>query len=232
MKHLPVWAAIWADKFNALSIRERSLVAAALLAIVSWLCFLPMESLYLARQQQEIRLTELDKQNDLDRQLLSNYQQRLTQDPNLDYHNQLKHLEREKQLLDGRLEKKLVDIVPSHQMPLLLQQLLSRTQGVQLMDMKSIAPTPLIDFNPLIDVKDNDTKASSSLNLFRHGIKLRLTTDYFSFLAFVEAIDALPNKLYWKRLDYQVTEFPHADVELELYTLSISKEFISVAKTQ
>ncbi|MCL1078236.1 MSHA biogenesis protein MshJ [Parashewanella spongiae] len=216
---------IWADRFNTLSIRERSLVVTASIALVGWLCFLSLESFYLTSQRAHMQLRDLNKQNELTEQLLTNYQQQLAQDPNLDYRNQLKHVESEIQLLDDRLKTKFVDIVPSDKMPLLLQQLLSRSKGVRLIAMESIAPKPLLDF------KDSETKMIS-LNLYRHGIKLRLNTDYFSFLTFIKSIEALPNKLYWKRLDYQVIEFPQAEVELELYTLSVSKEFISVAKAQ
>ena len=70
----------------------------------------------------------------------------------------------------------------------------------------------------------------SKVNLYSHGIKLTLQGDYFSILAFIKAVESMPDKLYWKRLDYRVESHPDALVELELYTLSVNKDFISVAK--
>ena len=69
------------------------------------------------------------------------------------------------------------------------------------------------------------------MNLYSHGIKLEFTGDYFSVLRFVEAVENMPNKLYWRSMDYKVDAYPKAAITLELYTLSINKDFISVAKT-
>jgi MSHA biogenesis protein MshJ len=36
----------------------------------------------------------------------------------------------------------------------------------------------------------------------------------------------LPRHFYWRLFDYRVQEHPSAVVEMEIYTLSTSKEFI------
>ena len=68
------------------------------------------------------------------------------------------------------------------------------------------------------------------LNLYSHGIRMSLEGDYFSVMRFVEAVEAMPDKLYWKRLDYKVAEYPKGMIDIEVYTLSLNKDFISVAK--
>lgn len=75
-------------------------------------------------------------------------------------------------------------------------------------------------------MKDKD---HNKMNLYRHGIRIVFEGDYFSTLRFVESVEQLPSRLYWNKLDYVVDKYPIAKVELELNTLSINKDFISVA---
>ena len=93
-------------------------------------------------------------------------------------------------------------------------------KGIKLKAFTSIAPTPLLEVGE-----------EKKMNLYSHGIKLEFTGDYFSVLRFVEAVENMPNKLYWRSMDYKVDAYPKAAITLELYTLSINKDFISVAKT-
>jgi MSHA biogenesis protein MshJ len=107
-------------------------------------------------------------------------------------------------------------------MPSLLTALLERVQGIQLTGFKSVAPTPLL----VVGKADEQ-----QMNLYSHGIVLEFEGDYFAVLKFVQAVENMPDKLYWKRLDYRVSEYPKASVQLELYTLSINEDFISVASS-
>ena len=49
---------------------------------------------------------------------------------------------------------------------------------------------------------------------------------YFDVIRYLTQIEALPVKYYWRNLNYQVTQYPWANIELELYTLGESKDFI------
>ncbi len=124
--------------------------------------------------------------------------------------------------LDQQLDSQMVDMVPASYMPSLLTALLERVQGIQLTGFKSVAPTPLL----VVGKADEQ-----QMNLYSHGIVLELEGDYFAVLKFVQAVEKMPDKLYWKRLDYRVSEYPKASVQLELYTLSINEDFISVASS-
>ncbi len=64
------------------------------------------------------------------------------------------------------------------------------------------------------------------VNLYKHGIRLQLEGGYFDVYQYLKALEALPRHFYWKQFDYQVKAYPGAVVEMEIYTLSTSKEFI------
>lgn len=207
------------QQFDALSRRERVLIATAVLAVLGMLSYLPLESIWKTHASISQQLKILEQENSISAQQIDLYQQRLALDPNLDYQQRLAIVEQQNQDLDSQLDEQMVAMVPADYMPELLSNLLGQVQGIKLVKFMSIAPVPLLAVG-------EDKK----LNLYSHGIRLSLEGDYFSVLRFVEAVEAMPDKLYWKRLDYNVAVYPLATIEIELYTLSINKDFISVSK--
>lgn len=208
-----------AQKFDALSQRERGLIAIALLALIAMLAYMPIESLWKQQYSTAQQLKVIEQENQVSVQQIDLYQQRLALDPNQDYRQRLTLLQQQNQQLDTQLNEQMVDMVPADYMPELLGNLLGQVQGITLQKFTSIAPVPLLAVGE-----------EKKLNLYSHGIRMSLEGDYFSVLRFVEAVEAMPDKLYWKRLDYKVADYPKGKVDIELYTLSINKDFISVAQ--
>jgi MSHA biogenesis protein MshJ len=211
------WQAL-ATKFNALSQRERVLVALASLCLTGLLLFVLVEPQVIAYQQRAQHLTELEHANALASQQVALYEQGLTQDPDADYKQRVAKLEKQIMFVDAELSEQMVDMIPADYMPKVLAQLLGSVNSLSLIGFSSLTPVPLLG-----------AEGADKLNLYSHGIKLTLEGDYFSFLKFVQSVEDIPDKLYWKNLNYQVDKHPLARIELELYTLSINKDFISVA---
>ncbi|NMH65209.1 MSHA biogenesis protein MshJ [Shewanella salipaludis] len=208
------------ERFSGLSRRERGMIALATSLLALFLCYLPLETVWLSQAKANKTLASLTQENALSTQQLELYRQRLSLDPDADYRQRLASLEQQMRELDTRLDAQMVDMVPANTMPQLLAELLGKVKGIKLLSFASIPPVPLLQ------VGETDKK----MNLYSHGIGLTLEGDYFSTLRFFDEVEAMPNKLYWKRLDYRVHDYPKAHIELELYTLSINKDFISVAK--
>lgn len=207
-----------AGKFDLLSPRERVMVAVATWVVIGMFCYLPIESLLLSHQKLTQQNSSLEQSNQGARELVELYHQRLAQNPNDEYRARLKSLEAQDGELDKQLSFQMVDMVPANYMPTLLSELLEKSQDVTLKGFSSIPPVALLDVS-------DDKK----MNLYTHGLKIELLGDYFSVLQFIELIEQMPNKLYWKKMEYKVEQYPNASVQLELYTLSINKDFISVS---
>lgn len=204
-------------QFNSLTLRERGLIIASI-SILLLLCFyFPIENDMASYQKQSDMIADIKQQNEMSEQLIAQFEQRLKLDPNEDYRQQLALLNKELSEVENQFT--IHNFIPAEYMPSLLSNLLSKASGIKLIDFQSIKPEPLLQLND-----DNDDE-----NLYSHGVKLILESDYFSILKFVKAVESMPNKLYWKSMDYQVSHYPKAKVTLEFYTLSINKDFISVA---
>lgn len=207
------WQA-WADKIAALSQRERVLILLTGLvlvcagAIYGWL-----DGAALRLEQDRVALTTA--QRDLEIMDLENLgkQARLARDPDQNVREQLVRIEGDIGKLDAELKAQTVDLIQAHEMPAVLEALLSRSANLHMLALTSLAPQPLM-------------AGDQRINLFKHGIRLKLEGGYFDVYQYLKALEALPRHFYWKQFDYQVQEHPKAVVEMEIYTLSTSKEFI------
>ena len=198
----------------AMSLRERWLILLAGAALLLMPAYsLLLEPTWLAYQSQIARSQELATtiaQLQLENQ---SRQQALLLDPNQPVREQQLKLTQQLEELDAQLKDQTLDLIPAERMPGLLEQMLASSGRLRLISLTSLPPKPLLD-----DPEQN--------LLFQHGIQLRLQGSYFDIFQYLRALEGLPEHFYWRRLNYQVEQYPQASIELELYTLSSSKEFI------
>lgn len=204
----------WAQQIAALSLRERILilltgvVLLGAMGIYGWLddadTRLGQDRQALAAAQRDLEILTLENQGK---------QARLGRDPDAQVREQLASVETSLRQMDAELLAQTVDLIPAHEMPAVLEALLSRSANLHMLALTSLKPEPLM-------------AGEQKVNLFRHGIRLQLEGGYFDVYQYLKALEALPRHFYWKGFDYQVVEHPKAAVAMEIYTLSTSKEFI------
>ncbi|WP_123246867.1 MSHA biogenesis protein MshJ [Aeromonas dhakensis] len=204
----------WADKLAALSQRERVLIMLTGVVLVGAIASYGWLDAAVVRLEQD-RLALSSAQRDLEIMDLENQgkQARLARDPDQNVRTQLAGVDEEIGKLDAALKAQTVDLIQAHEMPEVLEALLSRSANLHMVALTSLAPEPLM-------------AGEQRINLFKHGIRLKLEGGYFDVYQYLKALEALPRHFYWKQFDYQVQEHPKAVVEMEIYTLSTSKEFI------
>ena len=204
----------WADKLAALSQRERVLIMLTGVVLVGAISTYGWLDAAVVRLEQD-RLALSSAQRDLEIMDLENQgkQARLARDPDQNVRTQLAGVDEEIGKLDAALKAQTVDLIQAHEMPEVLEALLSRSANLHMVALTSLAPEPLM-------------AGEQRINLFKHGIRLKLEGGYFDVYQYLKALEALPRHFYWKQFDYQVQEHPKAVVEMEIYTLSTSKEFI------
>lgn len=180
------WQA-WADKIAALSQRERvlilltGLVLVCACAIYGWL-----DGAALRLEQDRVALTTA--QRDLEIMDLENLgkQARLARDPDQNVRDQLVRVEGDIGKLDAELKAQTVDLIQAHEMPAVLEALLSRSANLHMLALTSLAPQPLM-------------AGDQRINLFKHGIRLKLEGGYFDVYQYLKALEALPRHFYWKQ---------------------------------
>ena len=203
-----------ATRILAMTVRERALIlltGGVLLLMPAYTLLLePAWLEWQSAQRNGEKLVTAIAQSQLDNQ---NLQQLLLRDPNQPLRDENQKIRGELTQIEAQLTDRTLDLIPAERMPGLLEQMLAGSGRLRLVSLTSLAPKTLM-------------AGTEESILFQHGLRMRLQGRYFDILQYLRALEGLPEHFYWRRLDYQVEQYPEASVELELYTLSGSKEFI------
>ena len=118
--------------------------------------------------------------------------------------------------IDRDLKKINESTVPIGEIVLLLKDVLEANNDLSLQSMK-VYPSEI--------VKANVRSGSSVEDSFeKNMIAISLRGGYSSVLSYLRKIEGLEWSVYWQDVKYSVNNYPMADVDIHLYTLSIVED--------
>lgn len=218
-------------RWYALTTREQNLALLVAFAVFGVLyVLLVVDPLEAAIKAQHAEVSQLSAQMDDNQSALTDMQNKLAADPNLPYRTRLLAAQERQSQLQAQLDGQTAALISPQQMKNLLQTLLKEQPGLQLNALRSFSE-PLQLSKPDADKPAADkTDAPPLAVLYRHGVRMQLSGSYFDVLKYLQQVEGSGWRLYWQRLDYRVGEAgpSQAEIELEVYTLSRSAEWIGV----
>ena len=57
---------------------------------------------------------------------------------------------------------------------------------------------------------------------------MTLEGSYFQTLSFLKRLEDMESGFFWRSVDYQVTDYPKAQIVIQIMTLSLEEEWIGV----
>ncbi len=210
------------DKFNALSLRERVFIGtAAMVVIVAiWQALLmsPLE----AREQRatkklanlQERVARLDESMDATAASLNDGMPGGLQ--------RLKVLKAKLAETRDSVRVFTSDLVDPAQMRFVLEDLMDRQRGLSVVSVSNLPA------KSLFEQEDGEADAQPGPQLYRHGVRLVLEGPYLEALAYLQAVEALPWRFFWSRVEIKVDTYPSNRILIELNTLSLSEAWIGV----
>jgi MSHA biogenesis protein MshJ len=206
-----------AERIDRLSLRERALLFAGVnvLICIAWQSLL-MDPLNARAQRAALRINELGGHAEH----LAPGATSIDNDP------ALMAVARERSLREHRagLEQELATVsrgyVPPEQMIELLQQLLDRQNGLRLVSMRNL---PVESLSP-----NKDPGTAADHGPFLHPVEMELEGDYASVIAYLQVLERLPWRLHWRQLDLRTEKYPLNRIRIEIGTLSLSRNWMSV----
>lgn len=204
------------NRYLALAPREQRLLQITLHTLLTLLLTLMvLEPVWLRIQSHH----QVAAQAETEARQLQQQAQRLRDtpphDPDEALRRQLAQLAGEQALLDERIGRLTDALVTPAQMVPLLKALLEQDARLQLIALSSLPRQTLT-----LDAADPEAV------LYRHALRIQLKATYPGLTAYQQRLDRLPWRIYWQTLDYRVTDYPYAEVQIELYTLSLSEEVV------
>jgi MSHA biogenesis protein MshJ len=205
--------------FESLKPREQLLLFVgipATIIVVGFLLFI--EPMLMSTNALDEKVTRLNKQLDSAQQSTAELLVQASIDPNTEVKQQIASLEQQLAKLNTDFEGELNQLVAPQAMPVLLEQLFDKADGLALVSMRSIAPLVLF----------GDKEGGNEQVIYQHGIEITIEGSFFATRDFLASAENLEWKLYWQNLQYQVGQHPKATTTLSLFTLSTSEAFIGV----
>lgn len=220
-----------AGRYAALSQRERTLVALAVIAgplVLGWALLIDpvVAKNRQLRQSIDRQTTELAGiQGQL--QVLES-EARL--DPDAARKAEIQGLQGTLHELGQRLESMQGGLVRPEQMNGVLETLLKRHPGLRLVSLKTLPPSGLLAARSAKEENkaDGPGKEEAGFDLYRHGVELRLEGNYRDLSAYVAQLEQAPQKFLWGEIRLAVEEHPRAILTLIVYTLGADKAWLAI----
>ncbi|WP_394244768.1 type II secretion system protein GspM [Vibrio astriarenae] len=204
------------DKFDAMSSREKWLITVCgFVAVIMLMVTLAIDPILNKVSVAQRQLASIQSSNQILQGELLQLTARLKQDPNKEIDIEYKRLLKDSQKLSEQLSGVVDQLVTPSQMSLLLENVLQQSQKLNLVSLNSMGAEQL-----------RSAQGDASNTYFIHPVRIELTGKYFDVLAYLEVLESLPVKYYWRKFHYQVEEYPQARLIMEVYTLGARKEFI------
>ncbi len=220
---LPVPLQRYADRLDAMSLRERVLiflaVAVVIVAIADSALFEPIlrrqktNSQRIQQQQDEIRTMQTQVQA---------YAQARTGDSANAKRQRLEKRRVELAALDRELAAGQSELVPPERMAKMLSEIVKRNPGIELISLRSLAATGLTQ-----SLTPMPGSAPGGPALYRHGIEIAVSGSYLTMLNYVGQLERLPAKIMWGNMELQGT-YPVVTVKITLYTFSPDKTWLLI----
>ncbi len=132
---------------------------------------------------------------------------------------------------DAEMRKVESSLVGPDRMVALLEQVLARHGQVRVREMTVLprsdlgapaapaAPPPAATSAPA---------GSTRPTLYRHGIEITLEGSYADLVAYLDALEALPQHLLWGALQLKSDQYPRTQLTLRVYTLSLDRHWLEI----
>ncbi len=213
---MPVDPRQWLARFDALSLRERGLITLALgvLLLQGGGLLLDTARNDLLGAQQALSAQHRSLQ-DIERRLRT-----LTQGagnaPNEQLHQRRLQLRRDLTAAERRLDQLSQRLVAPEAMASLLQQMLERQPGLELIRLETLGTRPVED----------DAQSQGTTPLFAHDLVLEFRGGYLDILRYLQRLESLSAGIHWDGFHLEAEEWPSNRVRLRLHTLSLSEDWI------
>jgi len=207
------------EKLNALTSRERGIIFATLVVALYMAFQLLVFDPLMAERSRLIKLeADITKQIDRVRVEIAEVIAESTFDPNKATREKIAKAEQKAEQYQQEIQSITDKLIEPAQMSDVLASLLNKESGLKLTSVRNLTAEPV------------KIGSAAGAELYQHRIQLELEGKYDQVSKYLAQVEALPEKVFWQNLAFQMDNYPVGRLSLEVYTLSTSKDLIGVYK--
>lgn len=216
------------EKINARILRERVLIFLSAIAVVFMLWnFIIQAPLDKKMQDIKTQLTTAETLRTTTQTEIATLTQALLNDPDTIKKAQIVQLQADILQVENQLQSASHSLIKAEQLPQALHDALEKTSQLTLLQATTL-PAHELQFLPLVTSENNAATEVQKTGVYEHVVELRVAGNYFQVVEFLTALEALPWRFYWQRMDYKVMQYPNAEIILRVYTLSSEEGLLGV----
>jgi MSHA biogenesis protein MshJ len=226
---LPAGVEKYAAKLDAMSVRERVLMGAAIAVAIGMIWTIAIFDPISAKQRS--MLSEIGSIQDAMNSTLETMESAAATDPvglAVRKENELKSRLAE---INAELNSQSAGLIPPERMVQVIHDVLSKQRGVKLISLHNKPVTSLVQpLNTSSRAAQPEGASETSLGAgpYMHPVELVIEGRYLDVMNYLRELEQLPWHFYWKHLELESKEYPLNRVRIELGTLSMDKEWIGV----
>jgi MSHA biogenesis protein MshJ len=223
---------------DEMSLRERAMIfVAAAFVVISLMNALLLDPLLIKQKMLSAQVVQQqEKMKELQAQMQTLLQAR-RDDEHSPLRERLAQLKQQLQDQDSYLQSRRDRLVAPNKMADLLKQVLDKNGRLQLVELKTLPVSLLIEKPQAANVGVQPTVANSSdgqkqpdsqKQIFKHGVQITVRGGYLDLMRYVTALEKMPAQMFWGEANLSVEKYPDAVFTLTLYTLSLGKTWMAV----
>jgi MSHA biogenesis protein MshJ len=216
---LPKGLQKYADRVDAMSLRERVLIFLAATAMLIMFADSALFSPLLARQKaNSLKIQQQEDEVRTMRLQLQAYSQAQVSNAAKAKRLRLEQRRAELAALERQMAASQRELVTPDRMAQLLTDILKRSPEIELVALRTLAASGLAPAQG---------GASEGPTVYRHGVEITMAGSYLQLLRYVSQLERFPVRLFWGGMDVQ-SAYPKITLKLTVFTLSTEKTWLVI----
>jgi MSHA biogenesis protein MshJ len=222
-----------ATRVDALSLRERVLVFAAIAGLYVFLMHFFGLGPMLAKQDL-LRTQIVQQQNNLEGidAEIGDKVKAAQVDPDAPTRERIAAVRAQTEALATSLRAMQNGLVPPERMAPLVEAILRANGRLQLVSLRTLPVEPVLGAaKPQADstpAADKPATGQPAALLYRHGVEVTVRGNYLDMIGYMAALESMPTQLFWGAARLEAETWPSSRLTLTLYTLSLDAKWMKL----
>lgn len=208
-------------KVDAMSTRERAMIfSVAVGLLILLLNALMLDPLLVRQKTISLQMAQQEQETNNLQQAIKTILQAKQDIQHSPLRVRISELKAQLQENENFLKERSARLVEPAQMAALLEQVLSRNDKLQLVELKTLPLSLLLE-------QKTDAKTAAP-PVYKHGVQITVRGDYLDLLRYLTALENMPIQMFWGEVSLSVAKHPDSVLTLTVYTLSLEKTWLTV----
>ncbi len=115
------------------------------------------------------------------------------------------------------------DLIAPQEMAAQLARVLDRFSRLRVIAATSLPPVPVLDQRA-----DGQSIGGASAGLYQHGLEIQIEGRYLDLIAYLDALERTPHRIYWRELDLKVGPQGVPLTRIAIFTLSRESAWLRI----